>query len=113
MSDTCPGCGMEYELAFPHDNEICLARQLAQRDKRIAELEAELVKWPRVYWRSMEPDSLEKGYRVLSVAGKMAPHGKKWMEVLVYDGEDVLAPVDFGIYATHEDAVAAQAGSGT
>ena len=71
-------------------------------NKQVAELQAELAKWPRVYWKSAAPESLESGYRVLSVSGK-ASH--EWMEILVdYHGEEMWAPIDFGLYSSSEDA---------
>ena len=124
--DECPYCGIKGVWMKGEENEVlnvgdkrhyvddveCRYSQLTQAKERIAELEAELAKWPRVYWYSSEPKSLEEGYRVMYVAGKTKWNDKDeadvWMDVYVdnpsYDGEWMAAPDDFGLYATTEEA---------
>jgi len=78
-------------------------------NKQVAELQAELAKWPRVYWHSLDPKSIEEGYRVLSISGMVDCNcDKSWMEVYVdnpsYDGNPFAAPADFGLYSSSEAA---------
>lgn len=74
-----------------------------------AELEAKLLKWPRVYWASSDPKSLLEGYPVLSVAGKTSGDDV-WLDVYVdnpdWHEEYFAAPDDFGLYASSEEAAA-------
>jgi len=80
---------------------------------QLATANAELAKWPRVYWQSSAPKSLSEGYRVASVAGKTSDTEVGdvkdiWLDVYVYvPGEDepMAAPDDFGIYDTQEAAI--------
>lgn len=88
-----------------------LMEEIARLREEIARLRVELDKWPRVFWHSSNPDSLEKGYRVMSVSGKESEKGDGWMSVDVKcpgpDGDMLAAPVDFGLYSTSEEAKAA------
>jgi len=91
--------------AHKTDGTDCLRRQLDR-------LQAIVDKWPRVYWYSANPDSLEKGYRVMSVSGK-TEGDDVWLDVFVDcpgpDGDLLAAPDDFGLYRTREEAEAARA----
>jgi len=96
------------------DNQIrLLTAELAQSQARVEELETELAKWPRVYWESIDPKSIEDGYRVLSLAGRVdCDCDDSWLDVYVdhpaYDGNPFPAPGDFGLYSSSEAAEAAK-----
>jgi len=84
--------------------------------EELGNLQEELGNWPRVYWYSSEPKSLEEGYRVMSVSGKTTYDENLkedvWLDVYVdnldYDGELFAAPDDFGLYSSTEAAEAAR-----
>lgn len=84
------------------------------RKARVAELEGELERWPRVFWVSADPKSLAEGYRVVSVdaqEGDVEADG--WHIGILVDTPDegeVWAPADFGLYPTPEAAESARQG---
>ena len=89
--------------------------------ERISTLEAEnkrlRAEWPRVYFNSQHPTSATVGFEVVSVGViiKGRCNWGCWSDVLVRDsdGEEFLAPTDFGLYSTPEAAAnAAQADKG-
>ena len=70
----------------------------------VGKLQAELDKWPRVFFKSMDPRSATEGFRVLSIAGKEVDSDDSYLNVTIeIDGQEIFAPSDFGLYFSKDD----------
>ncbi len=89
-------------------SSLCLPtmrRDLRDLCRRVIELEADLARWPRVFWKSADPRSSAEGFRVLSVEAydrEAVSSGEIIVEDPTAEGGEAGAPIDFGVYPTRE-----------
>ena len=105
MDISCPKCNWSMHsfncgpviVGLRCDNDDCGYEQ--RPENKAVTLQAQLDKWPRVFFKSMDPRSDTEGFRVLSVGGKE----NSWMNVTIdVDGEEIFAPSDFGLFSSKE-----------
>jgi len=96
--------GAAYEF-----NELC--RRAMVLEAEIERLRGELARWPRVYFECADPATLSEGRRVLSVSARIGESNCDcFCDIAIEDGDgnEIAAPVDFGLYSTSEAANAAK-----